>query len=365
VKLSQPKSARVINTARVLCALRKDGSLSKSDLAKKLELNKVSTGEIVEELLSNGLLNEVGKVEVENGRRPTTVEIAKDSRYVLCIDIGSRITTVALCNLVGDIVKFERIPTSVDGTVEQFCVSILKSCARTMKLVDESKIMGAGVTVCGEVSEDQQTIVSCGYLPWKDIAIADVIFNNLNVCTIVFSASEALVCAEKIYSEQSLVSNKPIMYIDWGSHISLALIVDGKVVVNNTEFGHTKVFDTGICVCGNIGCLETVCATWAISTLPEARLKNLWDKLPENCLVGMAKALKFAKQISCADRVIVSGDGATIPDDKLEVLQSLCEGITVERSALGDKANIIACAECTLDAYLYQRTMLDEMRSWM
>lgn len=365
MKLSQPKSARVINTSRVLCTLRREGSLSKTDLARALDLNKVSTGEIVDDLLAKGLLCETGKVKTENGRCPTNVEIVKDARYVLCVDIGSKNVTVALCNLLGEIVKIERIPTMTEDTVEQFCVGLIKSCLRTMKLVDQTKIMGIGVAVAGRISIDQKVIISCHYLPWKNIAIADVLKNNLHIETSVFSTSEALVCAEKIYCESSMVSSQPLMYLDWGDHISMAVVVDGKVVINNCDFGHVRVASTGICVCGEIGCLETICATWALSQDKEARLKNLWDKIPENCLPAMAKALTIASQVTGSSRVIVSGEGATIPNEGLKYLQDTCSKLSIERSALGEKANILGCAEFTLDLYFYQRTMLDEMKSWM
>ena len=87
MKLSQPRSARTINTARVLGCLRTGKNLSKADLARVLELNKVSTGEIVDELISEGLVTETGKMESANGRRPTCLSIVPDARYVLSVDI--------------------------------------------------------------------------------------------------------------------------------------------------------------------------------------------------------------------------------------------------------------------------------------
>lgn len=365
MKLSQPKSARVINTSRILCELRKNGCLSKADLARNLNLNKVSTGEIVEDLISLGFVREAGKVEVENGRKPTTVEIVKDARYILAIDIGSRTVTVALCNLVGEIIKIERIPTDVHTTVEQFCVGIFKSCARTLKLVDETQLMGIGITVSGKISIDGKVILSCSYLPWKNIAIADVLEQNLHVSATVVSTGEALICAEKIYNPKGLVSSKPIMYLDWGDHISMSVVTDGKVAINNSDFGHLRVANTGICVCGEIGCLETVCATWALSGDSSVRLKNLWNKCNSNVINAMAKALNTARQVVGSDRIIISGEGASIPDDKLNELQSLCEKATLERSVLGEKANITACAESALDCFLYKSTMLDEISAWV
>ena len=77
MKLSQPKSARSINTARVLSSLRLGENLSKAELARLLELNKVSVGEIVDSLLANGFVEELGKMEAVNGRKPTALKLVQ------------------------------------------------------------------------------------------------------------------------------------------------------------------------------------------------------------------------------------------------------------------------------------------------
>ena len=112
MKLSQPKAARTINSARVFGCLRTHENLSKAEIARILDLNKVSTGEIVDDLIRQGLVEETGKMESANGRRPICLSIVADAKYVLSVDIGSRNTTVALCNLLSQPVHFERIPTN-------------------------------------------------------------------------------------------------------------------------------------------------------------------------------------------------------------------------------------------------------------
>ena len=88
MKLSQPKAARTINSARVFGCLRTHENLSKAEIARILDLNKVSTGEIVDDLIRQGLVEETGKMESANGRRPTCLSIVADAKYVLSVDIG-------------------------------------------------------------------------------------------------------------------------------------------------------------------------------------------------------------------------------------------------------------------------------------
>lgn len=357
MKLSQPKSARIINTCRVLNELRRNNRLSKSELARILDLNKVSTGEIVQDLIGKGIVRETGKLEVANGRRPTILEIVKDSRFVLCVDIGSRIITTALCNLFGETVRLERIPCNTEISVEEFCAQILKSCVRSSKLVEDGRILGIGITISGKISLDEKTILFCPYLPWQNIYIADVFEKAMHLETVVTTSVSSLVAAEKLKNAKALVSSQPVLYIDWGDHISLAIVSAMNVVGTNVDFGHMAVTDRKT--------LEDYCASWAISSVNGEKLRHLWDDIPEEALEYMAKALMIAKSVTGSDRVIFGGESSTIDMSCLGRIRRECSGLTIEKSALGEKANITAAAESALDRFFYQSGVLDEMRSWI
>ncbi len=357
MKLSQPKSARIINTCRVLNELRRNTKLSKSELARILDLNKVSTGEIVSALINQGIVRETGKLEVTNGRRPTTLEIIKDSRFVLCVDIGSCFITTALCNLAGETVKLERIPCNTDGSEEEFCAQIIKSCVRSAKLVEDDRILGIGITVSGKISLDEKTVLSCPYLPWQNIAIVDAFEKSLNLETVVSSSVSALVAAEKTKNAKALVSSQPVLYLDWGDHISLAIISSMKIAGVNVDFGRIPVSGTKT--------LEDYCASWAIRSQGTEKLKNLWDDIPEEALEYMAKALIVAQRVTGNEKVILGGESSTIDMSCLGRIRRECPKLIIEKSSLGEKANIVAAAESALDRFFYQSGVLDEVRSWI
>ncbi len=368
MKLSQPKSARTINTARVLARLRTAPGLSKADLARDLGLNKVSTGEIVDELISQGFVKETGKVEISNGRRPTSLALSADAKYVLSVDIGSRNTTVSLCNLLSEPKHFERFPTNTKGKkLEEFIVDIIKSCIRVIRLVDQKSILGAGVSVGGVVSSDGRTIVRCPYLPWRDIPIAEAFEQLLKLDTVARNSTYALVDAERYASCDTdlLQSDEPILYIEWGSSVCMVLVCGERVFGASNNFAHLKVSQTGLCSCGQIGCLEANVSAWALSGNKDMHLKDLWDRVSDENLAAMAHAIEMARQIVGAEKVVISGEGATITEPCLRSLQSRLPGIKVERSNLGEKANMMAAAEIALDRMFYRTTLLEKVKNWL
>lgn len=94
-------------------------------------------------------------------------------------------------------------------------------------------------------------------------------------------------------------------------------------------------------------------------------MKHNWDDISEVALESMAVALNTAKQVTGTDRVIFSGESATIDMSCMGRIRRECKDIVIEKSSLGDKANIIAAAESALDRFFYQTSLLDEMRSWI
>ncbi|MCQ2411550.1 MAG: ROK family protein [Sphaerochaetaceae bacterium] len=368
MKLSQPKSARTINNARVFGCLRTHKDLSKAEIARVLDLNKVSTGEIVDDLIAEGLVCETGKMDSANGRKPTCLSIVADAKYVLSVDIGSRNVTVALCNLLSEPVNFERIPTNTNvKKVEEFCVEIIKSCIRVTRLADQSKILGVGISVGGKVSSDGRTIVSCPYLPWKDIPIAEAFEQVMKLQAVVRNSTYALVDAERYasFGTDLLQSEEPILYIEWGDSLGMALVLQDRVFGASNNFAHLKVSQKGLCTCGEIGCLSANASAWALSGNNDLHLKDMWDRVDTYVLSCMANAIDMCRQITGSTKVVISGEGATMTDSCLCELRRLCPGVDVQRSNLGEKANIMAAAEIALDKWVYMTTMLETMRSWL
>ncbi len=364
MKLSQPKSARTINIARVLGAIRRNENFSRAELARFLELNKVSVGEIVEFLVSEGFIEEVGKIESSNGRKATALKLIPDSSFVLSVNIESRNTTISLCDLIANPVRFERIPTNTKVKVEEFCAGIIKSCIRVMKLVDASKVLGVGITVSGRISEDSSTILECSYLPWKNIPLAEAFAQVLKLKACIRNSTAALILAERFVSSSDFLESKgPVIYLNWGDNVNLAFLQKGKVFADYNDFGHLKMAQTGLCWCGDIGCLEAVVSAWALSKNGEDHLMDLWPNVSHEALESLGRALILASKVTGATKVIIGGEGSTIPQSYKKIIEKCCSGLSFELSHLGERANMIAAAEVALDEWVYMISLLEEVKN--
>ncbi len=345
MKLSQPNSARIINTARVLSALRNTRGLSRAEMARILGLNKVSTGEIVDSLLERGLVREKGKLESANGRRATELELAGDSAFVLAVHFGLRFTETALCSLDGSILKMERLPSDFSESEESFFAAVIKSCLRASKLVSDEKIAGIGLSSDVEFINDG-----------KAENLKKSLEKFLKKEVVSEETSSALIAAEKAANEKMESSNN-LLYLNWGDTLELSIYSRGVVAGTSAEFGHIMV--------SNDGDLESVCSIHAISGTHEAHFKDIWDKVDPGRLQMLAKALRTASKVTGINRVIIGGEGSTIPDERLSVLNSACPNMSMEASVLGDKALLRGACELALDRFFFMGSLLDGVKDWI
>jgi predicted NBD/HSP70 family sugar kinase len=370
MKFSQPTTARTYNRLRVLNVLALHKTCSRADIARILGLNKPSTSEIVDNLLAEGLLEETGKKETSNGRRPTSLVLKKDAQLVLAVDMGSKNTSVALADLDGNLLRFERFPTGQAPKAQELCYSVIKSCLRMTRLAT-SPIVGLALAVNGIISEDRKTLLSNDLWEWKDIPLAQAIETNIHIPTILVHNVEAMVNAERWFAKEEAQN---FFYINWAEHIGSAWVTEKNISAEHARFGHLAIATTGLCRCGNIGCLETVAAGWALSEKNDNKtVKQLCaepsdqaaNNLREACS-AMAKALVQASAITGCQKIILGGGISNIGDDYIQFLreeyarQSHCWQVEVQidRSKLGDKAGLLGSVATALDTWVFQRTLI-------
>ncbi|MCR5761253.1 MAG: hypothetical protein K6F82_04595 [Sphaerochaetaceae bacterium] len=345
MKLSQPNSARIINTARVLSSLRKTGGLSKADLARTLELNKVSTGEIVDSLLERGLVKEAGKLDSVNGRKATALELVGDSAFVLSVHFGLRFTETALCSLDGNIVKMERLPSDFSESEEAFFALVIKSCLRNAKLVKDEQIAGVGLSSDIDFINDG-----------KAESLKKALEQFLKKEVVLEETSIALIAAEKAENER-MRDKENLLYLNWGDTVELSIYSKGSVAGTSAEFGHIMV--------SNKGDLESFCSIYAVCGSHEAHFKDIWDKVGTEQLSMMAKALRTASKVTGSSSVIIGGEGATIEERCLQELRDACPGMKIEASVLGEKALLRGASELALDRFFFMGSLLDGVKDWI
>ncbi|HEB30720.1 MAG TPA: ROK family transcriptional regulator [Spirochaetes bacterium] len=267
VRTGDPEMAREINRALILHLLRRHDSIPRAEIARHLNLSKVTVSTIVSGLLKNGHVVELGEGAAleKGGRRPIMLSLNIFSKYVIGIDIGTTNTVAAVGNLKGTVLKKISVTTTRNHSVENILgqVSHLVDEIIIQSEVDKKRIIGVGLSVAGQIEKDSGLIIFSPHFNWRNVYIAKLVEDKTGFKTIADNCTRAMALGEVWFGNGKNVSN--LLFINVGYGIGSALVLDGKIYNHHSEFGHTFITKKKIhCPCGKYGCIEVVASGNAI-----------------------------------------------------------------------------------------------------
>src|SRR5437868_1209515 len=121
VNVARPNTIRDINRQIVLNYVRERGPISRAEIARETVLQRSTVSTIVDELVADSLVEEIGEGESTGGRRPTLLRLRASGAAAVGIDITPTRTTVATSDLSGRVLEKEEFATNPDfeKTVER------------------------------------------------------------------------------------------------------------------------------------------------------------------------------------------------------------------------------------------------------
>ena len=263
------QQTRAHNAALVLRALYDHGPVSRADVARMTGLTRTTVGEVVAELIDDGMVREVGRGPSTGGKQPILLEVVGDARHVIGLDLGEYVFRAALVDLQGNIERTaERTVVGLDGT---------QALDLVHELIDElaagrrDTLLGIGVGTPGIVDAETGTIRAAVNLDWEELPLGELLAERHHVPVRVSNDSRAAALAVEMFVMPPAAERKTqnLVAIKVGRGIGAGLILGGEVFHGDSfgagEIGHTVVEDDGVeCRCGRFGCLETVASSRAI-----------------------------------------------------------------------------------------------------
>lgn len=132
----------------------------------------------------------------------------------------------------------------------------------------KAKPTAVGISYGGPVSPDRHRCVLSNHIPgWVDFPLVKRVEEQFGLP--VFMDNDANVAALGSWVVDANREPNHFMYVQASTGIGAGLILNRKLYRGGSmsgEIGHTHVIgNPAKCVCGNNGCLETICAGWGIA----------------------------------------------------------------------------------------------------
>jgi predicted NBD/HSP70 family sugar kinase len=315
----QPKvdgrSMREMNRALLLDMIRRAKTVSRTELAARSALSKPTVSAIVDDLIGEELVREVGfgVSPSRRGRRTRLLELNEDSAAFLGVHFGVRRTTLAVADARGRI-RATKVVGSFRGQATRALGEVRGLASQAMREagLPRARLQGVGVAVPGLVDHATGTCVLAPNLKWFDVPIGAVLLRQLGTPAIVRNITQAGAVAEGHLGAARDARSFVWVYV--GSGIGAAIVIDGRVYYGKDgysgELGHCAVTEAGVtCGCGRKGCLETVASGTAIETAARGVLATTRSSRTSSELDAHAVAVAARAGNAAARRILARAGG--------------------------------------------------------
>ena len=244
----------------IIAYMALNGESTLSELTRELHISVPTMTKLVQELVDDSIVNDLGKVETPGGRRPNVFGLANSAIYFAGINVARDHIAYVITDLQNNIIlehtdnSFELVDRP--QCLERICQNIENFIATSG--VDREKILGVGVSIVGRVNPE--TGRSYKYFTSSEESLTDIISSRIGIRVMLENDTRARCYAE--YTTGKAKNESNVIYLHMGRGVAIGIVIDGKLYYGKNgfagEFGHIPFFDNEIiCACGKKGCLET------------------------------------------------------------------------------------------------------------
>jgi N-acetylglucosamine repressor len=328
-------------------------SISRAEVARVTNLTRTTVSDVVNSLLVEGLVEEVGHGESIGGKSPILLSIVADSRYLIGLNLGQDKFIGAVVNLRGEIKEVVEAPVHDDNgeNALQLVYQILDQLTRK-KL---KPIVGIGVGTPGLVNTRDGVVVNAVNLEWQDLPLGQLLEKKYKLPVLILNDSQAAAIGEFVYGGGH-EPDENLIVVNVIHGIGAGILINGRLFQGDGggagEIGHVVVQENGeLCRCGKLGCLETVASARAVvqqmkmNSLDHVVLSFQNGDKKASTVIGKAGhylGASLANLIGTLNihRIVLTGDMTRFGEQWLTAVRTSMQTSAFSRMAEGTKLEI-------------------------
>lgn len=245
------------NEKRILGLLRKEGTTSRLDISRKLNLSKNTVSLIVDKYIKQQIIRETGTHEAPSAGRPKiNIEIIPESLKSIGVYLRNQEAYIAVTDYFLTTIDAERL--QLDTSDPETCLQKIGSCAADL-IRRHPETIGVGVGLPGIVDPERGYVHYSSHMGWEEVDVKAALAPYLSVPLRVMNSVKASALAVVGQLEGEPADSTFYVWIDEG--VGGAFLIQDKLHVGGSwtagEVGHLTVDPDGPnCRCGRKGCLE-------------------------------------------------------------------------------------------------------------
>ena len=313
----------------ILALLGTVGPLSRTEIARELDLSPASVTQLTRELMGYGMLEELDLKPSRGGRPAQRLGLVGSAGRALGVKVTADHLVLVDVRLDGEVLgawecafdpsspdALDRLADAVESVVSGTGHGLT---ARTSVSAADGQVpplLGIGVGVPGSVEDQAVGTVNAPTLGWQAMPVGERLRRRLKLPVLVENDVNALAAAERLYGRGR--THRDFLVLTIGRGVGAAIVADGRVYRGARggagEFGHVPVDPAGpVCGCGARGCLEAYVGSAGLLAAMRARSGTASEQVAREVFAeaGAVLGRAAAGLINVVDPevVVVLGEG--------------------------------------------------------
>ncbi len=235
-------------------------AISRAEIARLTRLTRPTVSDVVNLLLGEGLVEEVGMGASIGGKSPILLSLVGDSRYMISLNLAHDQFSGGIVNLRGEIK--EQVCLPINGRDGEQALGLVYEILDRLIEMKWTPMIGIGVGTPGLVNTREGIVVHAVNLDWQNLPLAQLLRDRYHLPVQILNDSQAAAIGEYVYAG-GYSADENLIVINVGQGIGAGILINGRLFQGDGggagEIGHVVVEEDGLpCRCGKHGCLETI-----------------------------------------------------------------------------------------------------------
>lgn len=262
---------RAINQFNVLNEIRRNGLISRVEIAERTGQSRASVTNITALLIKRGIIKETAcSCPPTRGRRRVMLALNSTAAHVVGVKISAYQVSFAVVDFTAAVKSSLIVPIRTGERPESFVADVIEEgvrhCVAEAKL-EMADIAGIGIGIPGFVDSKTRTSYWVPLYKTEKTSLSQLIGQRLGVEVYVENDANAVTVGQQWFGQGADLDDFLVVTIEHG--VGMGIVVDGKLYRGSAgigaEFGHMVIRPGGEpCRCGKLGCIEAYASDTSI-----------------------------------------------------------------------------------------------------
>ncbi len=297
-----------------------NGASTIPEMSKGIGVSLPTATNALNELMSKGLVREIGKKSDSAGRTPMVYDLNAEAGYFIGVNPEADCIVLAATDFCGNLtIEKKKVPYVYENTPENLetLSTIINDFIDCLDIKRDDILQ-----ICVNIAERVNPYEGNAYDRYTFLhePLADKLTKMTGLPTCIENDTRSMTYAESI--KGCCKGMKDVIYVNIGWGLGIGIICNGKLYFGKSgysgEFGHMVTYNNNIiCHCGKVGCIETEVSGRALKRRltqsilegkPSILASKVIDKKEELCMQDILDAIAKEDVLSLATLQIIADE---------------------------------------------------------